>query len=44
MGLWADFGMRFFIGDFDLSSVSDYIYTNCYKVMACDANDQIIND
>ena len=44
MGIWASYGIRFFLGQWDQSSVSDYLYSNCYKILACDPNDDLIRD
>ena len=44
MGNWAQYGLPFFTMWWNTDVTTDYIFTSCYKVMASDPNDEIIND
>jgi hypothetical protein len=44
MGLWSKYAMKFLTLWGDLDSTPDFVYTNCYKVIAQDPNDEVIND
>lgn len=44
MGKWAKYGMRAVTFWGGLDSTSDFIYSNCYKVLGQDPADEIIND
>jgi hypothetical protein len=44
MGKWAKYGIKLITLWNDLDSTSDFIYSNCYKVMSQDPNDEVIND
>ena len=44
MGLWAKWAMKIFTWWSDVDATRDYIFANCYKVIAQDANDEVIND
>jgi hypothetical protein len=42
MGTWAKYGLKFLTGWWDNDLTSDYVFTSCYKVIACDTNDEVI--
>ena len=44
MGNWAKWAIKFFTLWKDLDSTDSYIFANCYKVIAQDPNDEVIND
>ena len=44
MGHWAKYAIKIFSLWGTLDSTSDYIFSNCYKVLAQDPNDEVIND
>jgi hypothetical protein len=44
MGSWARWAIKLFAMWKDMDSTRDYIFANCYKVMASDPNDEVIND
>ena len=44
MGGWTKHAVRFLTLWSDLDSSDSYIYSNCYKVVAQDPKDEIIND
>jgi hypothetical protein len=44
MGSWAKYAIKFLTLWRDLDSSEDFIFTNCYKVIAQDPNDEVIND
>ena len=44
MGNWAKWGMRIFTLWQALDSTEAYIFANCYKVIAQDPNDEVIQD
>jgi len=44
MGTWAKYGMKFFTGWWDTDITRDYIFTSCYKVIAADPNDEIVDE
>ena len=44
MGTWAEYALPFFTMWWNTDVTTDYIFTSCYKVMASDSNDEIIND
>lgn len=43
LGSWSATGLKFLF-EWDTDSVKDYYYANCYKVIAQDPHDEIIND
>lgn len=43
-GLWSKYSMRLFTMWENKECTQDYIFANCYKVLAADPNDEIIND
>ena len=43
-GGWSKFSMKAFTMWESKESTKDYIFANCYKVMAADPADEIIND
>ena len=44
MGLWAKYAIKFLTLWSGLDSSNDFVYTNCYKVIAQDPCDEVIND
>lgn len=44
LGAWAKWSMKFFTFWKDVDATRDYIYANCYKVIAQDPSDEVIND
>jgi hypothetical protein len=44
MGAWAEWALPFFTMWWNTDVTTDYIFASCYKVMANDSNDEIIND
>lgn len=44
MGKWAKYGLKLITLWSGLDATSDFIYTNCYKVISQDPNDEVIND
>lgn len=44
MGKWAKFGMKLFTMWKGCEITKDYIFANCYKVMASDPCDEVVND
>jgi hypothetical protein len=44
MGMWAYWGMKIFSLWKDLDQTRDYIFANCYKVISCDPNDEVVHD
>lgn len=42
MGSWARYGLKFFTCWFDTEVATDYVFTNCYKVLSVADNDEII--
>jgi len=44
MGKWAKYGIKLITLWNNLDSTSDFIYSNCYKVISQDPNDDVIND
>jgi hypothetical protein len=44
MARWTKYAVKFLTLWSDLDSTDSYIYSNCYKVVAQDPNDEIIND
>ena len=44
MGTWAKYGLKIFTLWRDLDSSNDYIFSNCYKVLAQDPNDEVISE
>ncbi len=43
LGNWSATGLKFLF-EWDTDSIKDYYYSNCYKVIAQDPHDEIIND
>jgi hypothetical protein len=44
MGKWSYFGIRILTGIWNQDSSEDYIYSNCYKVIGQDPNDEVISE
>lgn len=45
LGDWANIGIKLITGVFkEQDSTQDYIYSNCYKVLGQDPNDELINE
>ena len=44
MGSWAKYAMQLFTQWEKGDVTKDYIFANCYKVVACDPSDEVIND
>ena len=44
MGNWAKYGLKFLTGWWDSDLTQDYVFTSCYKVIAQDTNDEVIDD
>jgi hypothetical protein len=43
IGSWATIGLKFLF-EWDTDNTQDYYYSNCYKIVATDPNDEIISD
>ena len=44
MGAWAKWAIKIFTMWKEIDGTEDYIFANCYKVIAQDPNDEVIND
>ena len=44
MGNWAKWSIKLFTLWDGCESTKDYIFSNCYKVISADPNDEVIND
>lgn len=44
MGNWAKWGLKIFAMWKETGGTRDYIFANCYKVIAQDPNDEVVND
>ena len=44
MGKWAKWGMKIFSLWGGIDASRDYIFSNCYKVISQDPNDEVINE
>jgi len=44
MGLWAKYAIKVLTLWSDMDATQDYVFTNCYKVVAQDSNDEVINE
>lgn len=43
LGSWATFGLKYLF-EWSTDSTEDFYYSNCYKIIASDPNDEIISD
>ena len=44
MGVWSKYALKILTLWSGVDSTEDYIFTNCYKVIAQDPNDEVIHD
>ena len=44
MGVWSKYALKFLTLWSGVDSTEDYIFTNCYKVISQDPNDEVIHD
>ena len=44
MGAWAKWAIKIFARWREIDSTDDFIYSTCYKVLAQDPNDEVINE
>jgi hypothetical protein len=44
MGVWAKWMIKIFARWKETDGTRDYIFANCYKVIAQDAKDEVVND
>ena len=43
LGLWATIGLKYLF-EWNTDNTKDFYYSNCYKIIATDPNDEIISD